>query len=828
MRAVVFPGQGAQRRGMGRELFDAYPDLADEASDVLGYSIRELCLEDPRRQLGSTEFTQPALFVVGALAHRQWLDSGRDGGGYGHGADFYAGHSLGEYCALHAAGAFGFATGLRLVQRRGELMAQARGGGMAAVVGTGMERLRELLDEGGFSSVTVANDNSPAQQVVSGETATIDALVSYFDAREVRCVRLSVSAAFHSPLMRQAQEDFARFVEGIPLGGPETPVIANATARPYPAGGTARLLTEQIIRPVRWTESVRHLLDQGVTEFVELGGQVVGKLIEQIRSAPHPAGPGPGDGDGPGPSPGPPPAGPATGTPPSPGTSLTGTPPPDTTPPRTTPPPAGTPAAALGSATFRRRMGLRYAYVAGGMYRGIASPEMVVRLGRSGMLGFLGTGGLPLAEIESGVRAVQRGLRDGEPYGVNVLADHDDPAAERAVVELLMRHGVRVVEASAFIQMSAALVLYRARGLRRDPGGRTVCDHRIMAKVSRPEVARAFMSPAPEPVLEKLRRENALTEEQAQLARTVPMSHDITVEADSGGHTDGGVATVMMPAMLGLRQEAQERHGYAEEICLGLAGGLGTPSALAAALMLGADYVLTGSVNQCTVEAGMSDAVKDMLQHVDIADTGYAPAGDMFEMGARVQVLRKGVFFPTRANKLFSLYSHYEGLDEIPAKTRSLLERTYFRKSIEEVWEEVCAYLRSRGRSGELEQARERPKQKMALVFRWYFFHTTRLAMEGDPGGKVNYQIHTGPALGAFNRWAAGTEFESWRDRHVDEIGLRLLEGAAESIAVMCRHWRDTLELSPANGEFDGLTARPRVVDTGRVPERPVQQLRRA
>ncbi|MER7986303.1 ACP S-malonyltransferase [Streptomyces noursei] len=765
MKALVFPGQGAQRRGMGSGLFDAYPDAVDEASEILGYSLRTLCLDDPHRHLGRTEYTQPALFVVGALAHRQWRERTGDE------PAFLAGHSLGEYCALHAAGAFDLPTGLRLVQRRGALMAQARGGGMAAVVGVDAARLRALLDDGGFSGLTVANDNAPQQQVVSGDTATVDAVVAHLDALGVRCVRLNVSGAFHSPLMRQAQRDFARFVDGFALGDPATPVVANATARPYLPGRTARTLVDQIVQPVRWTESVHHLLDQGVTEFVELGGRVLGKLIDQIRSAPRP----PARPDAPAESP----------------DTTAGSP--DM--------PAGlpdTPAAALGSAVFRRRMGVRHAYAVGGMYRGIASTEMVIRLGRNRMLGFLGTGGLPLPDVERGVKEIQHGLADGEPYGVNVLADHDDPAAERALVDLLMRHGVPVIEASAFMQMTPALVLYRARGLRRGADGRTVCDHRIVAKVSRPEVAEQFMAPAPGPVLDRLRREHALTDEQVELARTVPMSHDVTVEADSGGHTDGGVATVLLPAMLRLRQRAQDRHGYDEPICLGLAGGLGTPEALAAAFMLGADYVLTGSINQCTVESGMSNGVKDLLQDIGIADTTYAPAGDMFEFGAKVQVLRKGVFFPARANKLFSLYSHCDGLDEIPEKTRALLERTYFKKSIEEVWDEVRAYLRAQGRTADLDRADTDAKQKMALVFRWYFFHTTRLAMTGDPSGKVNYQVQTGPALGAFNQWVDGTALASWRHRHVDRIGLMLLDGAAEHIATTCRHWRTTLGASGA------------------------------
>lgn len=773
MKAVIFPGQGAQFRGMGRELLDAYPESVEQASDILGYALRRLCLEDPDRLLNSTEYTQPALFVVGALAHRRWREENGDA------AAFLAGHSLGEYCALHAAGAFDFATGVRLVQRRGQLMGRARGGGMAAVVGVEEDRLRELLEEGGFPTLAVANHNTPTQHVLSGEAETVGALLAFLEDRQVRCVRLKVSGAFHSPLMRPAQEAFAGHLRAFRLDDPRVPVIANATARAYPAGRTAELLTTQITSPVRWTESVHHLLDQGVTDFVELGGSVVGRLVDQIRTAPRPA-----TARAPEPQLPPPPRARAQAQSTTPATPAT-----PATP--VTPVAPATPslrAEDLGSAVFRRRLGLRYAYAAGGMYRGIASPEMVVALARRGMLGFLGTGGSSPGDVEEAVRTVRARLGEERPFGVNLLADHEDPGAERAMVEMLLRQDVRIVEASAFIQMTPALVLYRARGLRRGADGAPVCDHRVVAKVSRPEVAQAFMAPAPDTVLERLVREGALDAEQAELARRVPMSHDITVEADSGGHTDGGVATVMMPAMRRLREEAQRRHTYADPVCLGLAGGLGTPEAVAAAFMLGADYVLTGSVNQCTVEAGTSEAVKDMLQGIDIHDTEYAPAGDMFEMGAKVQVLRKGVFFPTRANKLFSLYSHYDGVDDLPARTRDLLERTYFRRSLEEVWAETCAHLRSRGKQDVLDRAGRNPKLRMALLFRWYFAHTARLALHGGDD-RTNYQVHTGPALGSFNQWVKGTDLEPWRRRHVDEIGLRLLRGAAEHLDAMYRRW---------------------------------------
>jgi trans-AT polyketide synthase, acyltransferase and oxidoreductase domains len=196
-----------------------------------------------------------------------------------------------------------------------------------------------------------------------------------------------------------------------------------------------------------------------------------------------------------------------------------------------------------------------------------------------------------------------------------------------------------------------------------------------------------------------------------------------------------------------------------------------------------------------------------MLQGIDIQDTGYAPAGDMFEMGARVQVLRKGVFFPTRANKLYALYQHYDGLDQLPAKTRALLEKTYFHRTLDEIWAEVCDHYRRKGEPGVVEKAAQQPKLRMALVFRWYFAYSARLALTGQTGDKVNYQVHTGPALGAFNQWVKGTASEPWRARHADAIGLMLLEGAAEHMAAAYELWGDTSRFTAGQPQPPAIAA---------------------
>jgi trans-AT polyketide synthase/acyltransferase/oxidoreductase domain-containing protein len=433
----------------------------------------------------------------------------------------------------------------------------------------------------------------------------------------------------------------------------------------------------------------------------------------------------------------------------------------------------------LGSSAFKKSYNLRYAYLSGGMYHGIASPEMVIKMGKAGMMGFYGAGGLKLSQIETEIQYIQKELSEGQPYGLNFVCNINDPLMEEKTVDLFLRYEVRNIEAAAFLNITPALVKYRAKGLSKDQLENVNICNRIIAKLSRPEVANAFLSPAPEMIVKKLLMENKITWEEADLLKKVPVADDICVEADSGGHTDGGVAYTQMPAMLKLRDEIMDKYKYRQKIRVGAAGGIGTPEAAAAAFVLGADFILTGSINQCTVEAATSDTVKDLLQQINIQDTEYAPAGDMFELGARVQVLKRGVFFPARANKLYTLYCQYGSLNEIDEKTKQQIQEKYFRHSFEQVYEEVKSYYPAR----EIEKAEKNLKYKMALIFRWYFGYSTRLALRGDKESVIDFQVHCGPALGAFNQWVKGTPLEDWRKRHVDDIGLSIMNEAAEILS---------------------------------------------
>lgn len=286
MRAFVYPGQGSQVRGMGKDLFDQLPQYAAverQVDELLGYSMRALCIEDPSNRLKQTQYTQPSLYVVNALHHYKALSQGTR-------PDFVAGHSLGEYNALWAAGVFDFITGLRLVKKRGELMARAANGGMAAVIGLDAERIARILKDCCASGIDFANHNSPSQIVISGPAEDIQRLGPTFEAAGAGMyVPLQVSAAFHSRYMAEAAREFADFLAPMSFSAPQLPVVSNVTAQPYPnlnaSEAVRAFLVEQITHPVQWTQSVRYLMSRGVTDFVEVGpGNVLIRLIQQIRS----------------------------------------------------------------------------------------------------------------------------------------------------------------------------------------------------------------------------------------------------------------------------------------------------------------------------------------------------------------------------------------------------------------------------------------------------------------------------------------------------------------------------------------------------------------
>ncbi len=267
----------------------------------------------------------------------------------------------------------------------------------------------------------------------------------------------------------------------------------------------------------------------------------------------------------------------------------------------------------LGDSSFTADHGLRYPCMSGAMANGIGSVEIVEAMGRTGYLGSYGAAGLSPSVVEQAIDRLRRDLGDATPYAMNLIHSPGEPALEAAVVELYLRRGIRLVEASAFLSLTPPVVRYRVKGIRRDGSGRIVAPNRIIAKVSRIEVASKFMAPPPAALLRELVSAGEISPEQCEWAARIPMAEDITAEADSGGHTDNQPAIVLLPTMLALRDRMQAQHDYEHPPRVGAAGGISTPWAAAAALAMGAAYIVTGSVNQSCVEAGTSDAVRRML-----------------------------------------------------------------------------------------------------------------------------------------------------------------------------------------------------------------------
>lgn len=453
----------------------------------------------------------------------------------------------------------------------------------------------------------------------------------------------------------------------------------------------------------------------------------------------------------------------------------------------------------LGDARFCADHGVRYACIAGAMGNGVASEEWVIRLARAGILGFFGAGGLPVSRTASAIRRIRAAIVPGQPFGINFLHNPVLPGLEEELVDLLLAERVQRIEASAFIRATPALIRYRLTGLRMRPDGAVEIPNKVMAKVSRPEVARQFFASPPAPVVEALRRNKAITDEEARLAHLIPLADDVCAEADSGGHTDRRVAYTLVPHFRRLRDEIAVETGLPHRVRIGAAGGIGTPDAAAAAFMLGADFVMTGSINQCTPEAGISDTAKEMLAQADLADFDIAPAGDMFEIGAKVQVLKRGSLFASRANRLYDLYRTFADLRAIPAETIKEIEERYLGRSIDAVWQETSGFYADRA-PGELADAEANPRKKMAMVFRWYFIHCGRLAIEGRSDQRANFQIHSGPAMAAANRWLKGTPLEDWRRRNVDVLADRLMEETVQLFDERLQAVRDAQQAAPLSG----------------------------
>ena len=433
----------------------------------------------------------------------------------------------------------------------------------------------------------------------------------------------------------------------------------------------------------------------------------------------------------------------------------------------------------LGDRGFQETHGVRFAYVGGALARGIGSTRLVIELGKMGALGMFGAAGLSPEVVEAAIAQISAELDPrGLSWGSNLIHSPNEPELENQIVDLYLRRGVKRVSASAFMGLTPAIVRYACTGLSLADDGSVQRKNHVFAKISREEVARHFLSPAPKKILDQLVGEQKLTKAEAEIAATIPLAEDIIVESDSGGHTDNRPLNALFPTIMNLRDRLSVEFGYDRPVRIGAAGSLGTPISLAAAFSLGAAFVLIGTVHQSAIESGVSDNSRELLAKAELADVAMTASADMFELGVKVQVLKRGTMMAVRGNQLHDLYTHYDSIDEIPAEQRASIEKNIFRMSLEEVWQQTQEFFTETD-PGQIEKAERNPKHKMALIFRWYIGHSSRWPMIGDVSRQVDYQLWCGPAMGAFNRWVAGSFLEAPECRTIQQIALNLLEGAA-------------------------------------------------
>lgn len=455
----------------------------------------------------------------------------------------------------------------------------------------------------------------------------------------------------------------------------------------------------------------------------------------------------------------------------------------------------------LGDKEFLKRYSIKYPYIAGAMANGISSAKLVKTMAENNMLGFFGSAGLDIPTIQKNIIYLQNTLKD-RPFGFNLIHSFGEPDHEMQVVKLYLRHNINLISAAAFIRMTPALVYYRVKGIYEDEN-KIIVPNNIIAKVSRIEVARHFFSPPPEKIIKKLLKAKLITKTEARLSQFIPMAYDITAEADSGGHTDNRPALSLLPIMLELKNEFMQTKNYDKPLCVGLAGGIATAYSASAAFSMGASYILTGSINQACVEADICDDVKNTLCKAQQADFGMAPSADMFELGAKVQVLKRGTMFCARANKLYKLYQDYESFEKIDEKTKAEIQKKYLQSDFEQAFEDLKDFFIQRNDYDQIKRAQTDTKHKMALVFRAYLGKSSKWAIKGDLKRKMDYQIWCGPSMGDFNQWAKSTFLESFENRKASEIAFNILFGACVNMRI------SILRAQGINLPFDSIKITP-------------------
>ena len=511
------------------------------------------------------------MFTVCALGYLKKIRDGEEK------PDFVAGHSLGEYSALFAAGVLDFETGLKLVKKRGELMSLEEGGGMAAVVGLEREKVANVLSRNNLEEIDIANLNTPNQIVISGKRKAIEEAEKFFTSED-GCIMykvLNVSGAFHSRYMESARQEFTKELNKAHFNKAQIPVIANVTALPYDEEKTALILSKQLISSVYWTDIIRYMMAQGVENFEEIGpGKVVTGMVKKITRMVKP---------------------------------LTEEEidelrnkakevlkeeikeeiKEETEDNSKDEVKESTPIISkqeeevaeckneavlsenadlkLGSKVFRETYNLKESYVIGTMGRGISGASLLKSASKQGLLAIGGCDGLTTEKIRNLIQKSGGNDESCAMQGFSLSYSYSEKN-ETELINLYLEENIKLLFVSGYSTVSKNLVRYRVKGLTKDINGKLCENTHIMASVSRTEVAESFMKPAPDRIIDALLKDGEITKEQALLAKDIPISRDICVEADGGGYTNHVSMFAAFPAIEVIAGKISESYGYSEKI----------------------------------------------------------------------------------------------------------------------------------------------------------------------------------------------------------------------------------------------------------------------
>lgn len=683
MNAYVFPGQGSQFISMGKDLFREFPDIVTTADQILGYSIENLCTQDQEKKLNLTQYTQPALYVVEAMSY---LKAARE-----HGEPHVvAGHSLGEYSALFAAGVFDFATGLKLVKRRGELMSTAKvDGGMAAVLNIDSERITDILRKGNLSGIDVANFNKPTQTVIAGPKDQLATAARLFERAGANFIPLNVSAPFHSRYMKSIEVEFSDYLQQFSFKPPRVPVISNVTARPHDPSTIKNLLAQQISHPVRWTETICYLMGQGDFNYLELGpGDVLTKLITSIVQHCEPI---------------------------------------QSDEPLHKYPPMHASAHGLSSSSRNNDtseisptadekkvigddQGLSDFFNVRSNY--VIRPldcqqhELISELSKSGSLTFAA---ITHDAIVNDADALNKILSLNKIYpnlGVGITADIIYPERETSLINSLLRSNVRHFYAKHYYRVSAALTKLRVKTALRDKDRGT-----LMVEVGSLEEARNFLRPPERKIVENLLSSGEITPQEAAQALDINLADAIVYNGDWRE----------LQSLVQIRDDlfkpdspSSQRKPY-----IGSTGSIGSPISIARAMNCGADFVCAGDIFLCTQESGLDTTAKNLLQSADNSNFIQIPDADLFEFGRKLSVINSQSDYIHAATSLYSLWKKEPSLDAMSDAGKVYLETHFFHEGLAIAWNNLVSeniYFSNE----EIAAANTNSRIKMTLLFKHY------------------------------------------------------------------------------------------------------------